>query len=1176
MDNNCELDVVSGEVVHTVTDVYVPSLVSLALTRRYVSSSRANGLLGWAWLHNYTPSLGISKDSLTKYNPIDGDRHFPHSSCDGKKGPTYGILRHGARDDGDFASLRLASHIERVREQDVLVLNYPNGSQELYCHDQSGGSEWRLLAYQDPDGNALLYQYHGFNLTGIVTPEGVMVRLEYAIAGLLSRLVVLETEHSRKPLLQIDCHYDSNQDLIAVTNLTGRTWRYQYEGHLLVRSIDYEGFGKNYIYDADRRCVGTWSDGARHVRLVAHDVRRHTILLTETYGRRTLLRCNDAGTIVTHVDAKGQTTENLLGSNGGIVGNVDATGQIAQTYSLDPETRVLSESFAVGGAFKTQLDANGRMIQSTNPSGHVRKHTYDAQGRRTELILPNEGVVRNRYDRRGALCSLTDPLGYEIRREESSDRRALIVSDDYGDLWKQTFDPLGNLLSHVDASDRKTTYAYCFPDVPSAVTAPGGPTDRYEYDLAFRLVSHIDPLGHVRRSEYDAAGNLVAEVDPLGNRVAYEFDLEDNLVSVINEKGEKLEVHHDELSREIGTTCFDGRTIRYELDPLGRRTAILETPDLRTELDYQGKRDYQRQVFPDGAVESFELNENGQYVGITCIPPEGSTETTGRAEFSYSPLGRLSSESHNGLTLDYERDLCDRLVAIRDSLGDETRYVWGARNRVEQITDLGRTYGLAYLPTGEITEISYPNGLRQLFRYDGIGNMVARSMISATGQTLTWQQFTYDAADQLTSVNDWHWGELHYIYDACGRLEAVVAADRSVRERYRYDLTSNIIESPLVSRAVIDAGNRLEATADQRFEYDPRGNLVRRQTRGNEWTYEWDRDDQLARVRVNGTLVGEYEYDLVNRRRRKKVAGQTVDFLYDAYALRAEIFADETRNHYLCLPNYPVPIAQVRGQESYYYGYNQIGTPIEVFNEAGALVLAVSPQSFGAARQEYRPTNDSVDLPFGFMGQYHDPEIGLFYNHFRYYDAVLGRYISQDPLRLRAGMNFYAFSTNPNNVVDPLGLLTFECLPHWGACQQWYARQKVKAINEASKSRRKKTCTKCRDDEQRDDWDKKCGGDERPSGYQVDHFYELQAGGADHCCNNLRLVEGTFNNDLGHQVTKMMKGVNVGTVLSKIATKGCTTRGQCSEQGKKDVAKEPGVMDDCPPAEDVPVPPPPC
>src|SRR5439155_9437832 len=108
-------------------------------------------------------------------------------------------------------------------------------------------------------------------------------------------------------------------------------------------------------------------------------------------------------------------------------------------------------------------------------------------------------------------------------------------------------------------------------------------------------------------------------------------------------------------------------------------------------------------------------------------------------------------------------------------------------------------------------------------------------------------------------------------------------------------------------------------------------------------------------------------------------------------------------------------------------------------------------------------------------------------------------------------------------------------------------------------------------DKQRKDWDDKCGGDERPPGYAVDHFYELQAGGADRCCNNLRLVEGEFNGQLGNQVQDMMNHLDVGKVLGKIATKGCTSRGQCSEQGKKDVAKEPGVMDDCPEDEDVPL-----
>ena len=62
-----------------------------------------------------------------------------------------------------------------------------------------------------------------------------------------------------------------------------------------------------------------------------------------------------------------------------------------------------------------------------------------------------------------------------------------------------------------------------------------------------------------------------------------------------------------------------------------------------------------------------------------------------------------------------------------------------------------------------------------------------------------------------------------------------------------------------------------------------------------------------------------------------------------------------------------------------------------------------------------------------FQGQYFDAETGLHYNRFRYYDPDCGRFVSQDPIGLRGGVNLYQYAPNPVDWIDPLGLSNCQC-----------------------------------------------------------------------------------------------------------------------------------------------------
>jgi RHS repeat-associated protein len=77
-----------------------------------------------------------------------------------------------------------------------------------------------------------------------------------------------------------------------------------------------------------------------------------------------------------------------------------------------------------------------------------------------------------------------------------------------------------------------------------------------------------------------------------------------------------------------------------------------------------------------------------------------------------------------------------------------------------------------------------------------------------------------------------------------------------------------------------------------------------------------------------------------------------------------------------------------------------------------------------------------TDNVFGFTGQIYNQEVGAYGAYLyrmRWYDAVLGQFLSRDPAGYIDGMLLYAYvSGNPMVFVDPLGLSL------WDVCEQWW------------------------------------------------------------------------------------------------------------------------------------------
>ena len=111
-----------------------------------------------------------------------------------------------------------------------------------------------------------------------------------------------------------------------------------------------------------------------------------------------------------------------------------------------------------------------------------------------------------------------------------------------------------------------------------------------------------------------------------------------------------------------------------------------------------------------------------------------------------------------------------------------------------------------------------------------------------------------------------------------------------------------------------------------------------------------------------------------------------------------------------------VPCGKITNGKHYSIITDHLGTPIEAYNQEGALIWEREQDLYGNSRQGFAKEN--FRCPFKYQGQYYDSEVELCYNRFRYYHPETGRYISEDPIKLLGGFNVFAYVNDTNAWVD--------------------------------------------------------------------------------------------------------------------------------------------------------------
>lgn len=1028
------ISMATGEELLNFDDARFISQLPFTWTRFYrTSAAESNQGLGFGWSHALSHSLIFSGDEviwsddesqLTSFplptvtmpvivNPVsesviylgknEGEYHLAKSDGAG----LYSFQR-----DGDIA--RLISISDKYGHR--LTLIYDSHQRIVALQEESDETHRLYFSYSENEQqseliNAVVLQERSLN--GEWQHQQVLMEYSYNTLNQMTSAInaVKEIEYYQ---------YDQLNVIQKRTMAGGAEFNWAWDGEgkharCLHQWANFAQLDEYYHWDNESVTV-TMADGSK--KSYAH---QGGMLLSETApdGAVTQYRYNDDGLKIAEIDGMGNETHFSYTPGGELASIVYPDGQVERYVWRNGYLVRRERNHQVWRMHRNEL---GDITQEESPEGLITRYTYNQHGQKIQADYPDNSHQYWVWGDRG-----------ELLEERESDGR----------LRQYCYDNLLRILSQTDELGQITTYQYDPVGRLLSVTFPDLRSREYQYNAYGKVTRLKDEAGRYTYYEYDKPLHLLTKKTlPDGSCLKYRYDnIHLQASEIENQKGEIYRIGYSAkglVSEEIG---FDNVKTTYGYDLNGKLVEKREFGDQHLEepLVTRYLRDVAGRllgrILPDGRKEQFQYDIQGNLTEVQ----EGELVLA----WEYDATGRLTAEHQNWATLRHRYDKTTGNLSgtcLPDGQWLEYHHRDG---QLRGMTLDGQPLAaFNYNNSGREGERRQGNGLINRFQYDGLGRLSRHQLRQGDGfednpLTLWQQDYHYQADGELSRVVGHNAKDYHY--DAVGRLTSTEqpqhhpdAHHAHHTEVFEYDATGN-----RVSQSSTASGNRLAFYGDRHFEYDRFGNLIA-ERRGKELkvltTFEYDCRHRLIKHTSPNGRVSIYTYDAFNRRTSKTIDGKTTEFIWQGNKLIAETDNAQHWRSYIYEADSFRPLAMVVGDASvsdkvktYWYQNDHLGTPHSLTESLGEVVYSCSYNAYGKVVEDKHHQQERggirVDNPLRFQGQYYDEESGLHYNFNRYYDPGIGRYLTQDPLGLAGGENFYQYCPNPISWIDPLGLV---------------------------------------------------------------------------------------------------------------------------------------------------------
>ena len=1031
------VDAATGRVYHTNVDFELPGPIPIVWERTYYSDAAVDGPLGYNWHHSYNLGVRRLEEGAFLFRHADGRESF------------LPVL-----EPGDSYFDRKEQLLWTLDGQGYLLTDI-RGLQYRFDGPENRFGYRMVSDISTKDGFRIRFEYASAGkLAGIVSSRGERLKVE---TDGLGRVCCVSMRQDGEETRLVRYRYDDRGDMVETIDALDVSKHFVYtDGHLLVQLTNQGGMSFHWEYEGkgeNARCVHTWGDGG----VMEYFIR---------YGKG-----------YTHIrNGEGAETEYHYGEDKLIYKIVDANGGITrQQYNgyqelevtVNPEGYTRKTSYNESGQPVRITDENGEdtflsydgnrnLVLLCTPGGKQLSWDYDGMDRVVSRTTLSGETVKYTYEG-GVLHTITDGQGrvYTLTFNDRYDLELLRFPNGLFRRWE--YDGRGRLVLAVDVKGNATRYAYDRADNLIRLEEPDGNVHRFEYDAMGNMVHATDNIREVKFT-YGALGVLKSR-EQERHRITFGYNSELQLRRIGNEAGDNYFFELDGLGQVVTEIGFDGLRREYERDGAGRVTRVNRPGDKWTEYLYDGLDNILKEEQYDGEVSLYTYDKDGM-----LVKAENSENLL---EFTRDrKTGQIIEEKQGEYTINRTYDSEGNCTRITSSLGADIRHTYDREGNL-QTMQAGESWQASWVRdnTGLEVQRTFSGGVTVRTERDCFGREVHKS-VRSRGMEKGAYRYQWGIANRLLSKENELTGTVtRYDYDRFDfliRQETIQGSETDVIYRVP-DFVGNLFETPDKKDRKYGAGGKLLEDPDCFYLYDDEGNLIFREFKqlqetgvrfdrkrmekergirclatGTGWLYEWSSNGMLKKViRPDGRSV-EFRYDALGRRTAKQYFGKVTRWVWDGnvpihewnYKV-TDMQSDEKESTPLKEPTKDittwvfeadtfVPTAKIQDGKQYSIVSDYLGTPIQMYDEEGNKTWDCTLNAYGKTTTfEGRSLNE---CPFRYQRQYEDRETGLYYNRFRYYDSSNGNYISQDPIRLRGGLNIYNYVHDSNLWIDIFGL----------------------------------------------------------------------------------------------------------------------------------------------------------